>query len=444
MAGLRQTEYMDTDEPYENNYKVLTSPHKNVLLLNLTQKYAESWGTWEGVRELIQNWHDGIYDASEQAAKQEFFASLTKVEFKVLIEEGDEVIYQAVVSSKSKPPEVFGYLQYNALQQRLNLINHRTALEKKILLLGYSSHSRHKDVIGQFGEGLKIGALALVRKNVQVTMETNREGWQFVLHPYEHFENEKGLAVFVTKPEELPFNQQNQMTSEQFKLGEGDTLVSIYPLHPEKFKICRNRFLFLNPPSDSVQTEIGTLLLDDRFSGQLFVKGSWVSDLSDDNLNTGVDFCELKIDRDRNAVPQLSEIDHKVSCMWPRALEQRRDLAHRYYNLLANNPNCRDVKHASTYAVTETTAALMAEQFRVNNPDAFPVMDSFAWQDMQNLQDELQRKVVSCNQALLGLLHKSGRYSTLEEARAAMKAKKSDVKPFSTLSAIERVLSSMQ
>ncbi|XP_077997343.1 uncharacterized protein LOC144450575 [Glandiceps talaboti] len=363
------------------------------------------------------------------------FCMYHKIEFQEIIDSESEVIYKAFMVRKAQEPESFGYMHYDRFGQRLTLVNQNVALERKILLLGYSNHSRHKDVIGQFGEGLKIGALSLVRQECNVVMKTNKEEWTFGLHPYHHFDNEEGLAVFV-KTIDQQAHRQNQESI--FQLGENDTSSSIYPLTPQEFDKCRMRFIFLTKPMDTVDTEMGTLLLDDRFAGQLYVKGIWVSDLRDDNLNTGVNFCELKIDRDRNAVPQLSEIDHKVSCMWPRALEQRRDLAHRYYNLLARNPNCRDVKHANTYAFTETTAALMAEQFRVQNPEAFPVMDSHSWQDLQGLQDELQRKVVSCNQSLLSLLHKSGRYSSLEDARTAIRAKKSDIKPLAKLCIEER------
>jgi len=35
------------------------------IQLSLTEHYAPSWKAWEGVRELTQNWHDGVLQALE-------------------------------------------------------------------------------------------------------------------------------------------------------------------------------------------------------------------------------------------------------------------------------------------------------------------------------------------------------------------------------------------
>lgn len=75
-------------------------------------------------------------------------------------------------------------------------------------------------------------------------------------------------------------------------------------------------------------------MLEPAYQGQLYVKGVWVSDLKNEDLATGVDFAQLQLDRDRNATPRPSEIDHIVSCMWIKALEQKPDMAAQYYMLL--------------------------------------------------------------------------------------------------------------
>lgn len=51
-------------------------------------------------------------------------------------------------------------------------------------------------MIGQFGEGLKVGALALVRDGRIVTMETGKELWRFELSMDNTF-GEKLLTIHV-------------------------------------------------------------------------------------------------------------------------------------------------------------------------------------------------------------------------------------------------------
>ena len=38
--------------------------------LNITSRYATQWGAWEGIREFIQNWHDGVLSTFELAGGQ--------------------------------------------------------------------------------------------------------------------------------------------------------------------------------------------------------------------------------------------------------------------------------------------------------------------------------------------------------------------------------------
>lgn len=36
--------------------------------LTITDTYAKTWGTWEGVREFVQNWYDGVLSSYETCA----------------------------------------------------------------------------------------------------------------------------------------------------------------------------------------------------------------------------------------------------------------------------------------------------------------------------------------------------------------------------------------
>ena len=46
-------EQMETEE-------IERKPGQPQIFLTMTDNYARSWGTWDGVREFIQNWYDAV------------------------------------------------------------------------------------------------------------------------------------------------------------------------------------------------------------------------------------------------------------------------------------------------------------------------------------------------------------------------------------------------
>ena len=70
--------------------------------------------------------------------------------------EGERVVQVKFVASVQHPnmeePMRLGSIFYDQENKTLNLINHNTRLEDKVLLLGYTSKIAHADVIGQFGK----------------------------------------------------------------------------------------------------------------------------------------------------------------------------------------------------------------------------------------------------------------------------------------------------
>jgi len=60
---------MDTSVSYSECS--LTSTNGDEIQLSITRNYAQHWETWEGVREMVQNWHDGLFSGSENITKEE-------------------------------------------------------------------------------------------------------------------------------------------------------------------------------------------------------------------------------------------------------------------------------------------------------------------------------------------------------------------------------------
>lgn len=72
-------------------------------------------------------------------------------------------------------------------------------LPTECLAIGYSSKVGKTNQIGQFGEGLKLGALALVRNCHQVNIDNSGDIWDFVLETLSEFNcDTKVLKVKVT------------------------------------------------------------------------------------------------------------------------------------------------------------------------------------------------------------------------------------------------------
>ena len=41
------------------------------IQLSATKSYAQYWGMWEGVREMVVNWYDGLFSSSHYMTKEE-------------------------------------------------------------------------------------------------------------------------------------------------------------------------------------------------------------------------------------------------------------------------------------------------------------------------------------------------------------------------------------
>mmetsp|Transcript_11428 Transcript_11428/g.33700 ORF Transcript_11428/g.33700 Transcript_11428/m.33700 type:complete len:120 (+) Transcript_11428:39-398(+) len=107
--------------------------------LSLTENYCESWGVWEGVRELVQNVHDGAIEAGGDRWSADAEASYS-------CRAGDDVV---------------AYISYDSARERLTLVNRSVGLQRRVLLLGASRKADSVHVIGQRGhEGGRVGVAA--------------------------------------------------------------------------------------------------------------------------------------------------------------------------------------------------------------------------------------------------------------------------------------------
>ena len=235
--------------------------------LTIKATYLPKWGAYEGLRELVQNGKD---------AETEFNAPLD--------------------------------VRHRKDTDTLVIENEGCVLPHEALLFGHTTKTERADMIGKFGEGLKLGVLALVRAGHPVRIRSGSEVWIPSIEHSEKF-NADVLAFEIEKGRV----EKDRVSIEIGKISAADWA---------EFKKC---FLFLSKPlkDDAIATQYGTLLMSAEYAGKLFVKGIFVQ--SDKEMKFGYDFIDMDVDRDRRMVDRY-DLTWRTRLIWSTAMVARPDL----------------------------------------------------------------------------------------------------------------------
>jgi hypothetical protein len=198
-------------------------------------------------------------------------------------------------------------VRYRKDTSTLVIENEGTTLSREAILLGHTTKTGRGDLIGRFGEGMKAGILALVRADAGIKIRTGSEVWVPKIERSERFES-KVLVFYVHTGREF----KNRIQFEIEGIGQ------------ESYDLLDQNFLWLAKIKDKerVETSEGTLLLDERFKGRMFVKGVFVKR---NESNFGYDLPSAQIDRDRKMLDEF-DLKYRTQSIWSEALKTRPDL----------------------------------------------------------------------------------------------------------------------
>lgn len=280
--------------------------------LTISRKYVSTWGMLEGVRELIQNGLDAKTD-------------------------GDDFI-----------------IRFDKAKQILTIENTGTILTKKTLLLGNTTKDTRSDQIGKFGEGMKLGAMALIREGRDVNIFTGSEQWIPKIELSENFEGEEVLCFEISELEDY-FNGV-RIEVGPFSLEDWNKVIEI--ILPEN----RNSF----------KCEHGELLLEEKYSSKIFVGGIFVS--KENGLNFGYNFSpgKISVDRDRKMVSTYSVLWETKKILEKYATEGG---LKRVVSLLScGATDVGQFKYSSSSSFPGDFVDVIVDDFKkVNGDNAFPV-----------------------------------------------------------------------
>lgn len=248
--------------------------------------------------------------------------------------------------------------------------NEDVTIPREALLFGHTTKYGHKAMIGQFGEGLKLACLAAVRAGYDVRIRSGNELWKPSMQESKTFKGTQVLTFDITAG----------------KAEKDRVVVEMRGVSPEQWAEFKDLFLRLQDVREEfvVKTPQGSLLLDPRLKGKVYVKGVWVE--NDTNLQAGYDLSEAKVDRDRKLIDRWDR-DHSLKHIWFEAAAKKDVVRDRFIKALENeDADVRGIDQWSASYVPEEVSKQVAARFReVHGDNAVPVLTLSESQDMEHL-----------------------------------------------------------
>ena len=273
--------------------------------LSIKASYLDNWGMSEGVREIIQNAKDGDTDG-----------------FSMEIDHKDE---------------------------KLNVINYGAKLSHKALLIGHTTKTNRKDQIGKFGEGLKLGTLALIRDGYDIEISSGHEKWIPQIELSKTFQEE--VLVFYVK-ENTCF----------------DGIKVSINISKKEWEESKENFLFMQDYEKiSCRYEPEReVLLDAKYKNKIFVKGIFVQE--EENLRYGYNL-DLNVDRDRKMVRHY-DLDFSTSQLWS-SLANYEQKTHLFYNIIKHD--FKDISKPGCIVLMQDVKEQLKEIWEEDYGDLYPV-----------------------------------------------------------------------
>ena len=228
------------------------------IALSVSSDYLPAWGAYEGLRELVQNFIDSSDDSG--------------VKGEIRFEGGTARGTVFLVNPGAKP------------------------LTREALLFGVTSKADREDQRGQFGEGMKVGTLALVRDNRAVTIRTQEETWSASLQASPDFGGRKVLTFDTRKRAK----------------GVDQVEVEIGPVTREEWSKIQASFLFMQGVESSRSTYGSVLTSVDHLS-TVFAKGILVKKI--EGMRYGYDLSQITLNRDRSMIDEYDVRSHVVNIL---------------------------------------------------------------------------------------------------------------------------------
>ena len=271
----------------------------------ISENYCKNWGLREGIREFIQNQYDGIITKIKSRKNLE----VKKVGKEYIINGRKKYLEYDFLNKEQD--KIFGKIRYNPSKNVLSISNEGELLLADFLLGGSKEEENNPDIIGVFGEGMKLAILSLCRLEKEVIIISSNKKYTFRL---------KEDITFIKNS--IPQKCLHCKTEEYYDNDCKDQIkVMIKNITSEEWSNQIDNFLWLLGKDIEIYTsldknnkELGQIIFEDYLRSKIFVKGIFVQEIEEDKEKVVPGFnTSLKLDRDRNCIQNSYELKSVIS-----------------------------------------------------------------------------------------------------------------------------------
>jgi hypothetical protein len=285
--------------------------------------------------------------------------------------------------------ELLGFIRFNKKAGSLELTNFKAELTLEHLSLGGTTKRGQDQFAGIHGEGFKLAALVMRRRQHSVRFESTSHYWNFGFRgrarPNLCCRISRAKSEVIERKKKAYADRQaatnfrRGLTSNiwedvtvKISKARGETGIKI---SEEDFRSWLKVAIDLDPPqsTDIVQTDHGDLILDKQFSGRIYLKGLRVAGPGPTSREYifGYNFVRGRINRDRERLASLSEEAGMLATIWEQSIAQIGDrITDNYIKMFRDHEDCADISLAIE-KVSSSTAKTIWSRLRTLSPDAF-------------------------------------------------------------------------
>jgi hypothetical protein len=283
--------------------------------------------------------------------------------------------------------DLLGWINFDENTGVVEITNLRVQLARSFLDIGYSTKKNSKGLAGAHGEGAKAGALVLVREGYGVVYEASGFNWRFCFPPAKAFRNKEpasrlycSLTPISKKNSEAPAPEQqstdliaNPCRDVTVRIGAVGPIkgTNRKPVTMDIFRSWIGVYMDLDRPSEIIETRpYGSIILDERFTGKIFLKGLHIENIDASKLyKYAYDFSTGATDRDRGSLLNQRQQARYLAWMWSHAIHHNRPRMIENYVAMITNTEVEwaDVNLLATF-LSKSTAWKIWKFLRNQDP----------------------------------------------------------------------------